>query len=266
MTLHLVIEYKWLHALGAHKIFFCPLCHCCYIPRAWIRIRVYVWRWVSACKYIYTYMYVLVLTYISVHMGIIFLLHIMYYLWMIYICLMQLLFNFGNKLIFIVIVIVIVIYLSQYDTYFIWFGLAAHILQLYHFWHRREHKNMRQFCTKSFRKKGLELLKQIIWSWSKQALNHVWISKRKNVFHVSWNNAVYDMVLLLQFLVPHLPSVEPNFNIKTVFPVMGRHLYIESPILQYKRNVCTGFAYHFGSYGCDDIISYIFHRADTVLA
>ena len=106
MTLHLVIEYKWLHELGAHKIFFCPLCHCCYIPRAWIRIRVYVWRWVSACKYIYTYMYVLVLTYISVHMGIIFLLHIMYYLWMIYICLMQLLFNFGNKLIFIVIVIV----------------------------------------------------------------------------------------------------------------------------------------------------------------
>ena len=65
-----------------------------------------MWRWVSACKYIYTYMYVLVLTYISVHMGIIFLLHIMYYLWMIYICLMQLLFNFGNKLIFIVIVIV----------------------------------------------------------------------------------------------------------------------------------------------------------------
>ena len=104
MTLHLVIEYKWLHELGAHKIFFCPLCHCCYIPRAWIRIRVYVWRWVSACKYIYTYMYALVLTYISVHMGIIFLLHIMYYLWMIYICLMQLLFNFGNKLIFIVIV------------------------------------------------------------------------------------------------------------------------------------------------------------------
>ena len=109
MTLHLVIEYKWLHELGAHKIFFCPLCHCCYIPRAWIRIRVYVWRWVSACKYIYTYMYVLVLTYISVHMGIIFLLHIMYYLWMIYICLMQLLFNFGNKLIFIVIHCVIVI-------------------------------------------------------------------------------------------------------------------------------------------------------------
>ena len=112
MTLHLVIEYKWLHELGAHKIFFCPLCHCCYIPRAWIRIRVYVWRWVSACKYIYTYMYVLVLTYISVHMGIIFLLHIMYYLWMIYICLMQLLFNFGNKLIFIVIVIVIVIVIN----------------------------------------------------------------------------------------------------------------------------------------------------------
>ena len=55
-------------------------------------------------------MYVVVLTYISVHMGIvIFLLHIMYDLWMIYICLMQLLFNFGNKLIFIVIVIVIVI-------------------------------------------------------------------------------------------------------------------------------------------------------------
>ena len=108
MTLHLVIEYNWLHELGAHKIFFCPLCHCCYVPRAWIRIRVYVWRWVTACKYIYTYMYVLVLTYISVHMGIvIFLLHIMYYLWMIYICLMQLLFNFGNKLIFIVIVIVI---------------------------------------------------------------------------------------------------------------------------------------------------------------
>ena len=108
MTLHLVIEYNWLHELGAHQIFFCPLCHCCYIPRAWIRIRVYVWRWVSACKYIYTYMYVLVLTYISVHMGIvIFLLH-MYYLWMKYICLMQLLFNFGNKLIFIVIVIVIV--------------------------------------------------------------------------------------------------------------------------------------------------------------
>ena len=98
------------HGYGAHKIFFCPLCHCCYIPRAWIRIRVYVWRWVSACKYIYTYMYVLVLTYISVHMGIvIFLLHIMYYLWMTYKCLMQLLFNFGNKLIFIVIVIVWVV-------------------------------------------------------------------------------------------------------------------------------------------------------------
>ena len=155
----------------------------------------------------------------------------------------------------------------------------------------------------------------------------------KVFFHISWNNAVYDMVLLLQFLVPHLPSVEPNFNTKTVFPVMGRHLYIESPILQYKRNVCTCFAYtrqfcfdlnmfafamlrdlsifhqscsmrssdeqtvikHDGSqeergqmldlvvsrvladdlsslviastsYGCDDIISYIFHRADKVLA
>ena len=62
---------------GAHKIFFCPLCHCCYIPRMWIRIRVYVWRWVSACKSIYTSMYVLVFTYISVHMGNgIFLLHI----------------------------------------------------------------------------------------------------------------------------------------------------------------------------------------------
>ena len=107
MTLHLVIEYNWLYELGAHTIFFCPRCHCCYIPRMWIRIRVYVWRWVSACKYIYTYMYVLVLTYISVHMGIvIFLLHIMYYVWMI--CPMQLLFNFGNKLIFIVIVLVIV--------------------------------------------------------------------------------------------------------------------------------------------------------------
>ena len=102
MTLHFVIEYNWLHELGAHKIFFCPLCHCCYIPRAWIRIRVNVWRRVSVCKYIYTYMYVLDLTYISVHMGIvIFLLHIMYYLWMIYIyiCPMQLLFNFGNKFI-----------------------------------------------------------------------------------------------------------------------------------------------------------------------
>ena len=88
----------------------------------------------------------------------------------------------------------------------------------------------------------------------------------KMFFHISWNNAVYDMVLLLQFLVSHLPSVEPNFNIKTVFAVTGRHLYIERLMLQCKRNVCTCFAYHFGSYGCDDIISYIFHRADTVLA
>ena len=106
MTLHLVIEYNWLYEFGAHKFFFCPICHCCYIPRMWIRIRVYVWRWLSACKCRYTYMCILVLTYIYLHMAIvIFLLHIMYYLWKI--CAMQLLFNFGNKLIFIAIVIVI---------------------------------------------------------------------------------------------------------------------------------------------------------------
>ena len=108
VILHLVIEYNWLYELGAHKFFFCPLCHCCYIPCMWIRIRVYVWRWASACKCGYTYIYVLVLTYISVHMGIVnFLLHIMYYLWML--CPMHLLFNFGKKRIFIVIVIVILI-------------------------------------------------------------------------------------------------------------------------------------------------------------
>ena len=109
-------SYFFISKNGTHKIFVCPLCHCCYIPRMWIRIRVYVWRWVSGCKSIYTSMYVLVFTYISVHMGNdIFLLHIKHYLWMI--CPMQLLFNFGNKLIFIVIVIVIAIAMSWSQIY-----------------------------------------------------------------------------------------------------------------------------------------------------
>ena len=68
---------------------------CYLLTRVWIRIRVYMWGWCLHVS-VYIYLYVCTCFRIYIYMGI---------LWML--CPMQLLFNFGNKLIFIYIFIIV---------------------------------------------------------------------------------------------------------------------------------------------------------------